>query len=1061
MAAHIRMREGLLFTADRQKLVNPATGRDVAVGGRAANAALRRAGLLPLGRLGGPAPLTAPVGPVIANGALRTQRFRLVHPTAPGSATIAPTALAIALRLEQVGAAGRGAVIHFENRGGERISRTVYGLAPRLAQDIQRISEGKGENLAGSDQVADGYSLVATEFEIRSVVQPGGGKKQGSYKTRETPLFKLADYKCRPGDCLLAALREVSEHPPPEKRNEALRRRLRIPPGPISIEHIEALAEAFSTAIEVLTGAIDITREFDDRVTNCCHASARPIVLRASLFPYPTTLQVLLENPDTLQAHYSRVMQHKKLALCPVTGDVLGEAPLTALAMRARVLAQGRAWKPTGVAKPKKAKSVYKQHVLVFDFETVWDDSMGMKVRPYSVGWFSFPRDEPPEDFTQCAAKVSIVYGLGTCQRDLLDYILAAPADVAYTLVSYNGSRFDHFILAEEAQRRERLTQVFWAGNSLRDLRIGRHKTLDICRLCPGQSLAGACKGFCTSPQKVEGFQHSIPQDAFLQGGEKGLVAWLTENSEACSKYLETDVLCTADLCCKLTSAVAKLSGVDPLKSSAGTAGGVAWKALSKTVSLPRAAPDEETDRFFRRAMTGGRTQNFMPRGFSARGAYRMVDVKSEYPTVMAAKNAGLFDPRLHYGRFPTSPPIATPGYVPGKVGIYRVTVKRQPAIKILPRRVEGEPLDWACEEEFEAHTSSCSIELIRMRGGEVEVHEGFYFETDTSGLFIRFLGPLFAEKDAQDAMKEAEDPRYNPAMREVVKILMNSCSGKTAQRNFDDWAVLAKGSAEQLHAESHMRGGRAEWFPLQGETCILVGKKKEEDVYKPGHAKPSQLAVLIYEYARTYLYELLLKDYKPMYCDTDSCLMALEDYERFRHDFPALDARGQQRKAELGDLEEELGTSSSVDVVLIAPKSYLVAPLAATGELIAGKTKAKMKGVNLGRDKLWVSGPDPESLELMQLHRSYTDETEGFVSLGKDPRPLFKTLSGFSEAKLICSQMTRSLKAETGFDLRQRYLVKSLEGVSDAVGVIGVGPQQPARLLSDEEFDALIDELL
>ncbi len=1064
-------RKGLQYTAKAGTIVNPTTGRVVKAEGRVGAKLLKGEGLLPRGTKSTKAASVRTVGGVkTPTGALRRQEFALQRP----AGTTREFALTIRRELDRHGADARGAKVRFVDGEGNAQYKTVKGSAKQIERRLTNFQLGitvgseawkeqqkdeedaeeedindwvnTGPGGGGSDAASEESSLDAGGFAIDWVVSPSGGSG-GSYKARETPFFKLQDYNCLEGDCLLAILRDISTSPP-KGYNKPLRKRLGIAGGAIGVEYINALAKEFNTAIEVYTGELDIERTFDDTITNKCHTVVSFEMLARSEGAYPKTAQVLLEGADSDRPHYARIAAFKKVETCPVTGDI---EMRSVSGQRARVLEQGRAWKPLASEKGKKAKTHYKTHILVYDFETTWSPEEYGRVQPYSLGWLSFPLNDPPKDFSIMGEKVHLSKrpSRAKCAQELLQYIEEAPGDVRYLLVSFNGSRFDHFLLAEAAQSRECLSSVFWGGGCLREISIWRHKTYDLAKLCPGTSLKDACKGFDTSPQKVEGFDHQLVQQARLEGR---LEEWLKENRVQAELYLIGDVLCTAALAMKLSGAILDitsrngLKGIEPLSMGIGTVGGVAWKAFAATVSIPKAAASEEVDAFIRQAITGGRVQNFKKSGYTARGKYRMVDVKSLYPTVMYAQNAHLFDERLHYGRFPTSEPVKTYSYVEGKLGVYNVTVKKQPTPRIVPRRERGAPLDWGYDYPFDCVLASCSIELIRLRGGEVETRDGYYFEHDTRDLFKSFLQPLFEEKDRQDTLKAAGSPDYNAALREVVKLLMNSCSGKTAQRNFDDVVVLAKGSAQQLAQEARMKGGVAEWYPLSGDACLLVGKKPE--AYNAKTAKPSQLAVFIYEYSRTYLYEILLRNYDAHYCDTDSCLMTDADYERFRRDYPMLDGPAQGRAFALGDLEEEVGEQDFTDIVLIAPKCYLVAPQL-NGKLKEGKQlKARAKGVCLPRDKLWIGKENPKGLTFAEKHELYTTVSENTLPLNKDPRPLFFALAE-GEAKILCGQIGRSLcNGDTSFALSQKYLIKKLSPVKCIAA-------------SEASDDAWLDELL
>lgn len=947
-----------------------------------------------------------PRGGLVANGALRTQTFE----TPDGERlTVDDMAATARAQLAAHGDNARTLTIWFEDEDGNRIYRSFSAdqAGRNFRQLIQQVQDG--QPVSGSDVVDPTYEMVSNEFDIAYVVQPAGGAGHASYKKRETPLFSLRDYKCREGDCLLAILRAVTPRAG-LPYNKSIRRELAIPDGPVQLDNIGALEEYFQVGVEVLgDGDLEIERRFEDHETNICHATYTHQKLRDAA-AYPALVQVILENEN----HFAHISKVKDVQLCPITGDYCGKR--TVKETRERVLEQNRPWKPKKKAKPNRRK--YEQWVLVFDFETVWDPHNHSRIVPYSVGWYAFRADRTADDFAEEVEDVHVAYGYNTCQYELIQFVKEAPENRKYTLVGYNNSRFDNFLMARAANNRDCLNEVFWANGSLMDVRINkRHNTLDLCRLCPGQSLDAACKGFQTSPRKIEGFDHNEVQAAFLAGK---LDSWLTDNRVKATDYLIGDVLSTASLYIKLTGTIKELTDVDA--TQCGTIGRVAWEGFKKVAPVPSPAATRDVDQFFRKAITGGRTQNFKERGFTTRGKLRMIDVASLYPTVMNATNADVIPQECHYGRYPVGVETPTDAYVEGKLGIYRVTVRRQPEKKILPRRVEGEALDWKYEGEFETHTSSCSIELIRAHGGEVDVHEGYYWETDSSDLFKVFLAPIFAEKDHQDELKAQKSPDYNPAKRSVTKLIMNSLSGKTAQRNFEDRVVLARGTCQQLAEEKKMRGGIATWIPVSGETCLLVGKKPEDSVYGKS-SKPSHLAVFIYEYSRTYMYHLLISRYDVMYMDTDSALISEADFKRFEADFPQLCPHLTGRPKALGDLEEELGMPDDAEAILLAPKMYYVG---------CGKhSKVKIKGVRMGRDKLASKEvvERDRSASVRTLHDLYTSDELPSLNTPERARVIFERIRDEGEAHVMCSQLTKSLldAGDQIFSIQQRYLFKRL----------------------------------
>lgn len=974
-----------------------------------------------------------PQGRVERNGPFREQRFVATVPRSKEQFVKEIERVMATPRIRQV------KVRFLANEPGDppehkTLSKRPGRPPPRVAYDIMLEPAAL---VPGSDPYHDETHYPDFESYIAGWVvdgEGGGGTKE--YKAHSSHLYMMRDYRCSEGDCAFAAIRAKLDRPP-TKRNKTIRRELGIPGGNVTLADLERLAIFFNVVIEVYAEGTTVEEEFDDSRSNRFVGRHRHQLVQTwapaiGAAEVPTVCMRLHED------HYSLIVEFRDIpetAYCPITGDY--GASYTKTQLKRRLREQGRVWiEPPRLRENRRNEKHYKKRILVFDFETIWDPDRWDEVRPYSCAWYDFPADADPDSISgELEPQVKFATGLGTCVYDLLNYIDEAPDDVKYILTGFNSARFDNYILAKAAQGRERLTKVFATGNSLRGVWMGRHESLDIAKLCPGATLKLCCANFKTNPVKVDGFDHNHVQQQFLDGK---LTEWMADNRESLEHYNKYDVLATASLLLKLGKALKELINVDVLAGEAQTIGGAAWKAYERgakeegRVKYP--AQTKEMDDFYRAGIVGGRVQNFRKSGFVGRGKYRMVDVASLYPTVMYGQNKHLMPPEIMYGLFPKGDPIETTVYIPWKIGFYEVTVKKQPERNVLPLRTSDGRLDWRHKGEFRTVTTQASIELLRRHGGEVEVHRGVYFPRVDDRTFHTFLEPIFAAKDEEDRLAAAKDPRANASRRNIAKLLMNSLSGKTAQRNFEDKVVLATGSAKLLAEEAKMRGGCAEWVPLCGHTCILIGLKPEDKVYNKRTAKPSYLAALIYEYSRAYMYELLLSKYDVLYMDTDSALMTEEEYNRFRQDYPELDFVSEKRPKKLGDLEEELGLPDDATAVLLGPKEYLVHNHA------NNKQKARLKGVNMipdekgmTRDRL-IAGAKP----------STTRETYALYGTlpAINPLEMFLGLAGGQKQQILCSQIQRSLSGDgrDAFTLRQRFLVKEIKprtGYTEDVGVM------------------------
>lgn len=163
----------------------------------------------------------------------------------------------------------------------------------------------------------------------------------------------------------------------------------------------------------------------------------------------------------------------------------------------------------------------------------------------------------------------------------------------------------------------------------------------------------------------------------------------------------------------------------------------------------------------------------------------------------------------------------------------------------------------------------------------------GLEFSDKLSGSqLFQFLEVFAKVKNEQDLYAEAIKIRdlhaervaeikavYNPALREVSKLYMNSCSGKVIQRNFEKNSrlIFNDKQADEFEASS-VPGSVSFGYCCEG-FVILNGKKAS--TYSQRSSKPAQVGVYIYAHARRHMYENVYKYVECLYGDTDSVLFA------------------------------------------------------------------------------------------------------------------------------------------------------------------------------------------
>lgn len=990
------------------------------------------------------------------HGAYRRQTYE-VKGAPPNS--IDEWAATIAAKIKTTANYVQTAVV-FKSPNGDTVARTLHGKTRReLSAEIERISLGVvgTAEQAGSDVIGDDYEPVTSSFTLGSVVYPVGGTRRPFKGIRfnagtRHPHFKLVELSAdaAPGDCLLAVLRKVAKSygiGVGRVRNATIRANLDLPDGdlPASPEVIERVARYFKLRVRVITGMavpdeadrvyIDGKIAGEAKTVNRCQTVAEEVVIASGGAPDDPQCDVYLADNHYQYIHH--VLE--PIRTCAVTGDLLVDGKeYTSREAKRRVLEQGRVWYNGYQRTRKRARETpLIEKLIVFDYETTYDSNGDL--RAYGLGYLIFDPTHDA-DFSQEGDNVVQCYDTGmdrhAVTRPLLEELARAPENVRYTLVSFNGVRFDHFLLAAAAHAKGVLSKVFATSQGLRAVHIGRHTTLDIAKIIPGTSLAKACKSFKTSPSKIDGFSHQLPQSAYER---EELGEWLAANRLEVAEYLAHDVLSTASLLQLVNGALKELTGYDCYGPKAlGTIGGHAWKLMCSFENMPEAVRDEATDKWIRGAIIGGRTQVFRKPGTPAgprvvEGKQSMVDFASLYPTVMAAvpKAAAVFPKEWLWGYFPFEgqPTDRVLDYTPGDVGLFDVTIVSQPWPTVIPLRSEDGSLDWDYRGEFKATITHIDIQLIREGGGIVNVIEGKIWTGVAQGLFRDFILPLAAKKDEEDAKKAAGLPN-NPAMRECYKLLQNSASGKCCQSNYEEVTVMATGSAHQLKAMNAMDQERPiTWYALGGESCLITGYKPAAKIYKAARAKPSILAVLIYSYSRALLYRVCCAGGDILYCDTDSALYRAADVAKVRAAYPDLDPTN--RRKTLGDLEEELPTHENAVSYLIAPKDYSVFCFADEKMESPLKPKLRMKGVNQRSDRL-VTAEVAAELATKTLYEQAAEYNGGDNSRPlSDPavmREFFQRRAKQEKLTVLCSQLTRSYKNEMNpYSLKQRYLIKNV----------------------------------
>lgn len=905
----------------------------------------------------------------------------------------------------------------------------------------------------GSDSFENNDILDTTFFKISFKSELVGNSGRKDFTIINTDFFKSKSVPSNDGDCLLALFRN-------HKSTKIIRKEIGLENG-IKITDIPIIEKYFGININILRDNIIINKIIKDT-----QDKNKTIVTFEYDYEYKTSKKNKGDTYDVLlkDQHYSLIIKKKVMAFDPICGDKLKivkdiATPLSKLAIRKSLIRQDR--KIAGEI--SKDNEEYEEKFIFFDIETIFDPYDINLLKPYSISFHVTKSDNSinfNEENIENYLKETFFYKGKDCMDRFVNWIEHNDNGISYILIGYNNSRFDNYPLLKSLINADLYTSMLYVQNSILQLRFGgRHTCFDLCRftMC---SLKLACDNFKIFPKKIEGFSHEIPQEIFIEGGFNKLNIWIDDNEDKISKYNKIDVLATESLFYIVREAYNNIINHDILRySTLAQLSYDCFKASIKNKYSIDSPESKEDDDYIRTAIVGGRCQKFCKKTKFLNNLY-CVDVKSLYPFVML---------KCFY---PVGKYQWTDKYQEGKLGIYSIIITKQPNIKIEPERVDN-TLNWDYDGEIIKSVTSIEIECLKRHGSEFIFKKlknnfiGVYWENGTDKLFQSFFSPIKAEKTKQDMLsinnikeridkinkikdislrdnilKTHEKEVYNPALRNITKLLLNSLSGKTVQRNFENKNMLVKNLKEE---EKFNKITKTQELKLMlGPYRLLSGNLVDDKIYNKKNAKPSYLGIFIYAHARSYLYDILYSNYDVLYTDTDSGILCEDDYNDFANKFIKLNGTGYMKYysltskktdtpsigGEFGQFEEELKSQKKeCESYIITKKIYCVEIKNKNGE-IQKESKYRLKGVNMERDRRItkdiieeidnIIDPIKKTKFLFNLKKDLDEE---YNNSSKQKIEMFRDLYKNNEIYFLCSSIKKALT----INMTQTYIIKKI----------------------------------
>ena len=538
------------------------------------------------------------------------------------------------------------------------------------------------------------------------------------------------------------------------------------------------------------------------------------------------------------------------------------------------------------MAKPEESVN---KRFLFFDYETVINFDNSNCMQEYSLSILDLSNEELEQlnkydeennvnEINEIRNKCCHTFLGFDCSIQFIKWIIANQNNKAFVFIGFNNANFDNFIFLNallkycETNDDISVSNIFYNGSQLLNFYIaGRHNFFDIHKHLMG-SLNNNCKSFKIKCCAKKSFDHNLAQQLYDNGK---LIDYINNNNEL-KEYNEYDVLATAVLFCKYRQALAIIPATKKYSETLDemkTIGSLIYKVFSdskdiKKFNLPKLKLDTYKDLL--KYKIAGRVEMF-------NGVQKVnerlasTDVCSLYPFVMSVLD-------VYY-------PCGDIKYVDtyqgdDEIGFYycdidQSNLKSANLPKIYARKTEIEN-DWGHDEVLNDYLiSNVMISLLIKNNCKVIIKKGFIFtQKKKSCDMFDFLLDFMKEKNTQDNYKESKDPeessKYNSALRETLKLLMNSLSGKvieglhtektTSVENVDEYNKI-KEKANTINCVNSIGNKIFVTYELDEEKMIA----KQRPVY---------LGVLIYDYAKRYMYEMSYSKIgldQLLYTDTDA----------------------------------------------------------------------------------------------------------------------------------------------------------------------------------------------
>jgi hypothetical protein len=480
------------------------------------------------------------------------------------------------------------------------------------------------------------------------------------------------------------------------------------------------------------------------------------------------------------------------------------------------------------------------------------------------------------------------------CGRKFIEWFLDYSLDKVCIFIGFNNTNFDNFLMLEEFLKYNdetdgeiKISDIFYNGSQLLNFKIaGQHSFFDIRKHLVG-SLKSNCNAFKIESCAKKDCDHAEMQRLHQEGK---LIEYINTD-EKLKEYNEYDVLATAVLYRRYVNALDSIEATRPYAQSifsTKTIGSLIYKVFEDNkkklnFDLPKLEYQQYDD--LQKSKIAGRVEMF---NGVQKVQERLVstDVCSLYPFVMSVLDC----------YYPCGKELIEVDEYQGddKIGFYYCDIdqsclKGKDLPNIYAKKCELEN-DWGTEEVLTNYLiSNVMIGLLRKFGCSVVIRNGFVFpQKKKSCEMFGFLLDFMKAKNEQDLEgkkdKKGLDNTYNPALRETLKLLMNSLSGKVIEGLHTEKTVDVDTVSEYLKLADKAKS--INFINSVGGKLFLTYEVDAEQICKK-QQRPIYLGVLIYDYAKRYMYEnsySKIGKSRLLYTDTDASKFRHSDFVNWKN---------------------------------------------------------------------------------------------------------------------------------------------------------------------------------